>query len=252
MMSPGGEKTMSQYTTGEIAKITGVTVRTVQYYDSRGILIPSDFSEGGRRLYNEDDLRKLRLICFLRELGIPISSIAELLSEPNADRVINLLFEQQEVVLQNEIKERQGQLETIHALQKEMKSMDNFSIENLNDMAYIMKNRKQLRKVRTVMLAVGLSLEVMEVVTITLGIVKGVWLPFGIGALISVIASVGLVWYNYRSIAYICPECHVVFRPTVKEVLFANHTAKTRKLTCTSCGHKGFCVETYQPIGDES
>ena len=251
-MSPGGEKTMSQYTTGEIAKITGVTVRTVQYYDSRGILIPSDFSEGGRRLYNEDDLRKLRLICFLRELGIPISSIAELLSEPNADRVINLLFEQQEVVLQNEIKERQGQLETIHALQKEMKSMDNFSIENLNDMAYIMKNRKQLRKVRTVMLAVGLSLEVMEVVTITLGIVKGVWLPFGIGALISVIASVGLVWYNYRSIAYICPECHVVFRPTVKEVLFANHTAKTRKLTCTSCGHKGFCVETYQPIGDES
>lgn len=243
---------MSQYTTGEIAKITGVTVRTVQYYDSRGILIPSDFSEGGRRLYNEDDLRKLRLICFLRELGIPISSIAELLSEPNADRVINLLFEQQEVVLQNEIKERQGQLETIHALQKEMKSMDNFSIENLNDMAYIMKNRKQLRKVRTVMLAVGLSLEVMEVVTITLGIVKGVWLPFGIGALISVIASVGLVWYNYRSIAYICPECHVVFRPTVKEVLFANHTAKTRKLTCTSCGHKGFCVETYQPIGDES
>ena len=243
---------MSQYTTGEIAKITGVTVRTVQYYDSRGILIPSDFSEGGRRLYNEDDLRKLRLICFLRELGIPISGIAELLSEPNVDRVINLLFEQQELVLRNEIKERQEQLETIHALQKEMKSMDNFSIENLNDMAYIMKNRKQLRKVRTVMLAVGLSLEVMEVVTITLGIVKGVWLPFGIGALISVIASVGLVWYNYRSIAYICPECHVVFRPTVKEVLFANHTAKTRKLTCTSCGHKGFCVETYQPIGDES
>ena len=252
MMCLGGEKTMSQYTTGEIAKITGVTVRTVQYYDSRGILIPSDFSEGGRRLYNEDDLRKLRLICFLRELGIPISGIAELLSEPNVDRVINLLFEQQELVLRNEIKERQEQLETIHGLQKEMKSMDNFSIENLNDMAYIMKNRKQLRKVRTVMLAIGLPLEVMEVATITLGIVKGVWLPFGIGALISIIASVGLVWYHYRSIAYICPECHEVFRPTVKEVLFANHTAKTRKLTCTSCGHKGFCVETYQPIDEKA
>ncbi|MBQ5677172.1 MAG: MerR family transcriptional regulator [Lachnospiraceae bacterium] len=239
---------MSQYTTGEIAKITGVTVRTVQYYDSRGILIPSDFSEGGRRLYNEDDLRKLRLICFLRELGIPISGIAELLSEPNVDRVINLLFEQQELVLRNEIKERQEQLETIHALQKEMKSMDNFSIENLNDMAYIMKNRKQLRKVRTVMLAIGLPLEVMEVVTITIGFLKGFWLPFGISVLISAIASVGLVWYYYQSIAYICPECHEVFRPTVKEVLFAKHTSKTRKLTCTSCGHKGFCVETYQPI----
>ena len=41
---------MSKYTTGEIAKLCGVTVRTVQYYDTRGILIPSELSEGGRRL----------------------------------------------------------------------------------------------------------------------------------------------------------------------------------------------------------
>ena len=41
---------MSKYTTGELAKLCGVTVRTVQYYDTRGILIPSDLSEGGRRL----------------------------------------------------------------------------------------------------------------------------------------------------------------------------------------------------------
>ena len=47
---------MSKYTTGELAKLCGVTVRTVQYYDSRGILIPSELSEGGRRLYSEDDL----------------------------------------------------------------------------------------------------------------------------------------------------------------------------------------------------
>ena len=36
---------MSKYTTGEIAKLCGVTVRTVQYYDTRGILIPSELSE---------------------------------------------------------------------------------------------------------------------------------------------------------------------------------------------------------------
>ncbi len=46
---------MSKYTTGEIAKLCGVSVRTVQYYDERGILIPSELSEGGRRLYSEDD-----------------------------------------------------------------------------------------------------------------------------------------------------------------------------------------------------
>ena len=56
---------MSKYTTGEIAKLCDVSVRTVQYYDTRGILIPSELSEGGRRIYSEDDLRRLRIICFL-------------------------------------------------------------------------------------------------------------------------------------------------------------------------------------------
>ena len=57
---------MSKYTTGELAKLCSVTVRTVQYYDTRGILIPSELSEGGRRLYSDDDLRRMKIICFLR------------------------------------------------------------------------------------------------------------------------------------------------------------------------------------------
>ena len=40
---------MSKYTTGEIAKLCGVSVRTVQYYDSRNILVPSELSEGGHK-----------------------------------------------------------------------------------------------------------------------------------------------------------------------------------------------------------
>ena len=60
---------MSNYTTGELAKLCGVSVRTVQYYDDRGILKPSELSEGGRRLYSEDDLHRMKIICFLREAG---------------------------------------------------------------------------------------------------------------------------------------------------------------------------------------
>lgn len=70
---------MSKYTTGELAKLCGVTVRTVQYYDTRGILSPSELSEGGRRLYTDDDLRQLRIICFLRDMGLPIDAIGQLL-----------------------------------------------------------------------------------------------------------------------------------------------------------------------------
>lgn len=50
---------MSQYTTGEVAKLCGVSVRTVQYYDTRGVVCPSELSEGGRRLYTAADVRKM-------------------------------------------------------------------------------------------------------------------------------------------------------------------------------------------------
>ena len=74
---------MSKYTTGEIAKLCKVSVRTVQYYDSRGILVPSELSEGGRRLYSEEDVKRMEIICFLREIDLPINSIGELLAQEN-------------------------------------------------------------------------------------------------------------------------------------------------------------------------
>lgn len=45
------------YTTGELARLCNVTVRTVQYYDTQDVLHPSDLTEGGRRLYSDDDLK---------------------------------------------------------------------------------------------------------------------------------------------------------------------------------------------------
>ena len=79
----GSNENSNKYTTGEIAKLTGVSVRTVQYYDARGILVPSELSEGGRRLYTEDDLKRMHIICFLRDAGLPINSIAALFAEKN-------------------------------------------------------------------------------------------------------------------------------------------------------------------------
>ena len=93
---------MSQYTTGEMAKACGVTVRTVQYYDTRGILTPSALSEGGRRLYDDGDLQKLKVICFLREIGLSIDVIGQLFSEEHPENVIEVLLEQQEQELRTE------------------------------------------------------------------------------------------------------------------------------------------------------
>ena len=137
---------MSKYTTGEIAKLCGVTVRTVQYYDTRGILIPSELSEGGRRLYSEDDLKRLKVICFLRELDIPIDAISQILKEEHSEKVIELLIEQQESVLSDEISEKKEKLEKLHELKNGLKSKTAFSLETIGDIAVIMEGKKKTEK----------------------------------------------------------------------------------------------------------
>lgn len=239
---------MSQYTTGEIAKLTGVTVRTVQYYDSRGILIPSDFSEGGRRLYNDEDLRKLRIICFLRELGMQINHINEILEADNAENVISVLLEQQLSEVKHELEQKEQQKANIERLQREIKQYPQFSVEHLGDIANQMKTRKELRRTRATIIGIGLVGNAIEYSTLAYSIITGRWWTFGIAMLILVPITVLLIKYYYNNVGYICPECHAVFHPNKKEFFWAAHTPTTRKLTCTCCGYKGFCIETYHPI----
>lgn len=238
-------KSSNLYTTGEIAKLCGVTVRTVQYYDTREILVPSELSEGGRRLYSEEDLKRMKIICFLRDLGLPINSISELLAEEHPENVIHLLLEKQEDALRSEIGERQEQLDKLEQLERELKSVEHFSVESIGDIAYVMKNKKKLKKVRMVMLAVGIPLDIAEIAAVVLWILKGIWWPFLLWVVVDILLGIWIVNYYYKRAAYICPDCHTVFKPTLKEFFWAKHTPNTRKLTCTNCKHHGFCVEVY-------
>ncbi len=237
---------MPKYTTGEIAKLCNVTVRTVQYYDSRNILIPSELTEGGRRLYSEDDLKRMKVICFLRELGISINNIEALLAEKEPEKVIDILLEQQEQLLKGEIEERQIKLTKLEQLQKEIKSMEHFSVESIGDIAYTMENRKELRKLHITLLVSGIPVSILECLVIIYGIATGLWWPALIYLLVAVPYGVWVSKYYFNSVAYICPQCHEVFRPSFKQALWANHTPTMRKLTCTCCGYKGFCVEVYK------
>ena len=237
---------MSKYTTGEMAKICGVTVRTVQYYDARNILIPSELSEGGRRLYSEENLKRLKVICFLRELGLPIDAISQLFSEEDPGSVISLLLEQQEAAVRQALEKEQKKLDALMQLRRELKAVRHFSLESIADIAQVMNNREKLRKLHITMLATGIPVTLLEVGAIVLWIATGIWWPAALYLAVAVPYGIWVSRYYFRRVAYICPHCHTVFKPSFKEAFFARHTPHTRKLTCTACGHHGFCVETWE------
>ncbi|MBQ7644642.1 MAG: MerR family transcriptional regulator, partial [Spirochaetales bacterium] len=176
---------MSKYTTGELAKLCNVTVRTVQYYDSRGILVPSGLSEGGRRLYSEDDLRRMKVICFLRELDLPINAISQILEEEHPEKVISLLIENQENSISEEIADKQEKLETLRELRKGLKGKESFSIESIGDMAVVMESRKRLKRLHWTMLLTGIPVTALQWFSIIFWIVKGIWWPFIVWVLVA-------------------------------------------------------------------
>jgi DNA-binding transcriptional MerR regulator len=70
----------------EVAKVTGVSVRTLHHYDAIGLLVPRARSASGYRLYDDDDLLRLQQILVGRELGLPLEEIRRSLDDPGFDR----------------------------------------------------------------------------------------------------------------------------------------------------------------------
>jgi len=77
---------------GELAKQTGLSIRTLRYYDEIGLLVPSHRTEAEYRLYSEADIARLQQILSLRQLGFALKEIRECLENPafSLPNVINL------------------------------------------------------------------------------------------------------------------------------------------------------------------
>ena len=67
---------------GELAKQTGLSIRTLHYYDEVGLLVPSHRSEADHRLYSDQDIIRLQQILSLRQLGFSLSEIQDCLERP--------------------------------------------------------------------------------------------------------------------------------------------------------------------------
>ena len=73
-------------TVNEVSKLTGVSIRTLQYYDKIRLLHPAKYTEAGYRLYDDAALETLQQILLFRELEFPLKDIKEIISSPDFDR----------------------------------------------------------------------------------------------------------------------------------------------------------------------
>jgi DNA-binding transcriptional MerR regulator len=69
------------WTIGEVARLAGVTTRTLRHYDAVGLLRPTGVAAGGRRLYGREELLQLQQILVLRELGVDLATVGEILGD---------------------------------------------------------------------------------------------------------------------------------------------------------------------------
>ncbi|MGH3409582.1 MAG: MerR family transcriptional regulator [Streptosporangiaceae bacterium] len=77
--------TVAGFKVGELARASGLSIRTVRYYDQIGLLTPSARSPAGHRLYGDTDVRRLYRICLLRRAGLALAEISRALDEPGWD-----------------------------------------------------------------------------------------------------------------------------------------------------------------------
>ena len=75
-----------EYTVNELSKISGISTRTLRYYDQIELLVPPRLSSSGYRIYGENEVGILKQILFYRELGISLGEIKRLLNLPDSDK----------------------------------------------------------------------------------------------------------------------------------------------------------------------
>ena len=237
---------MSTYTTGEMARLCNVTVRTVQFYDHKGVLHPSAESEGGRRIYNDDDLTKLRLICTLRAIGLTLDSIKGVMQSEMSSKILTILLDEQVKTLSNEIAERQKQLEMINVIKESIANKATVPANTIIDIEHIMKKKKKVqnrRKLALVHIGVGIFCVVQMVFLawLVLLALSGRWWP--IAAYLSFVAlGIIVALVDLSNKEYVCPKCDSVFKPPLWRAFFTTGNTKVRWTKCPECGHKDWCV----------
>ena len=108
-------------TVKDVSEITGISIRTLRYYDEIALLKPTELTEAGYRLYDNKALEKLQEIMFFRELEIPLIDIKKIMDNPNYDKERALLA--QKSLLEQKRNRLNGIIELITDVMKGVNTM---------------------------------------------------------------------------------------------------------------------------------
>ncbi|MGM0169168.1 hypothetical protein IGI39_003484 [Enterococcus sp. AZ135] len=89
------------YTIKQVAELSGVSTRTLRFYDERALLKPAFLSESGYRMYTEKEIDRLQQILLYRSVGVPLKTIRELIDRP-AEKIQQTLMDQRVEVVRKQ------------------------------------------------------------------------------------------------------------------------------------------------------
>ena len=133
---------MKQYwKIGDLSKTTGLTKRTLRFYNQIGLLSPSGKTESGHRLYNESDLSRLQQILSLKELGLSLEEIKGVLDSNQISplEIVNL----QIIRIKEQIKEQQQLLDQLQHVSKLMTKEATVTAKDFTNLLQAMKIRHE-------------------------------------------------------------------------------------------------------------
>ena len=160
------------FTSGQLAKQCHTSIRTVQYYDQKGLL-RAKRSQSNRRQYDQQDLLRLQQIITYRQLGFTLKDIQELIDNRQASKTLSALIDKQTAMLHQQIHQLESQLAGLRYFKKQLQSSNSFSPELQAKVRSNMKMAKQLHHFRLTMVGWGLVIDLLFLVSLIFVISQG-------------------------------------------------------------------------------
>lgn len=132
------------YTAGEFAKKAGVTIRTIRFYDNKGLLKPSSVSEAGYRLYNDEDFAKLQRILTLKYLGFSLEDILMSISSDRDNDYLKKSLDTQLKIVKNKMEHMLLIEKSIYEAKKMFDSNESFDWNKIINIIHVLNLERDI------------------------------------------------------------------------------------------------------------